>query len=154
MRATALLVFLFMLTVVSTARAEEKPSLSPGVPPWFATVGKVDLKTKTLVLHIRTVHFVTEEVMKNAVVDGKTTGVQQKVVHPVYETRTREVPLESATFREAGGKGVKATDLAKRLEVGTAVVVSADGQVIDSTYLTALAKDAIIIVDGSSVHPT
>lgn len=154
MRPTTLLVVLMLATIVSTAKAEEKLLLSPGVPPWFATVGKVDLKTKTLVLHIRTVHFVTEEVIKNAVIDGKTTGVQQKIVRPVYETRTREVPLESATIKEAAGKWIKPADLAKRLDVGTAVVVSADSQVIDSTYLKALAKDAIIIVDGSSVQPT
>jgi hypothetical protein len=47
-----------MLAVVSlastlgTAIADEKAMPSPGLPPQFMTVGKIDLETKTLVLYL------------------------------------------------------------------------------------------------------
>src|SRR4051812_2391507 len=104
MHSIALFAVVSLASILGTAKPDENAPPSPGVPPLFATAHKVDLKTKSLLLSIRTVCFVTEEVMKNVVVDGRTTGVPQKVTRPVYETRTRSIPLESATFQEAGGK--------------------------------------------------
>ncbi len=153
MRATALLVVLFMVIIVSTAKADERPTLSPGVPPWFATVGQLNLDKGNIVLDRTTVQFVTEEVTRNVMLNGKVEPIKQKITKPVYEQTCKIISLESAKFAEAGGKKINAADIAKRLDVGTVVVVSTDGKEIDSAYLKALAKDAIVIVDIGVTYP-
>jgi hypothetical protein len=99
------------------------------------------------------VHFVLEERIKNVSVDGKAVAVTQESVRPVYETHTRELLLESATFFEVGGKKIDPAELPKRLDPGTVVVVSGDGKEIDPTCLKLLAKDAIVIVAPSIIGP-
>jgi hypothetical protein len=152
MHSIALLAVVSLASILGTTNSDENATPSPGLPPWFMTVGKVNLETKTLVLHIRTLHVVANDVPNGETIAGKT--ITERVNHRIYETRTSTVSLESATFTDAGGTKIDSADLAKRLEVGTAVVVSADGKEIDPAYLKALAKDTVVIIDCRSAQPT
>src|SRR4051794_5197748 len=111
MRTTTLLALVFSATVVIGAKADEKPI---GVPPSFATVGRLDLKAESLVLHIVTVKFVPVEPIRQP--GEKLPAVPNEGVRSVYETRSRVIWLKTAEFADARGKKIEREDLDKRLK--------------------------------------
>jgi hypothetical protein len=136
---------IFLALVAGTAGAEEKAREKHGPPPRFFTVLGVDRQKDEFELVDRTVRFVSEGVVFNTEADKKPAVVTKLM--PVYEERVAgTVDLKSAEVLEAGGRELGNDEVWKRIALGKTVVVSADGQTIDSAYLNALAKDTLVIV--------
>jgi len=77
-------------------------------------------------------------------------GKEEDVAVTTARTETRNVEqsyeLKKVTATTAGGKKVSADDLKKKLAKARPVVVSADGNAVDESYLKLFDKDVIVLV--------
>jgi hypothetical protein len=151
MGRTQLLVVLFSAIAAAigarTASAQEKPQSFRGVPPRFVTVLQIDQQAGEQELVNVTVRFVAEEVIRQVKQDGKVEEATETIHKPVYEEKmVGSIALDSADVFEAGGKKLSSDEVWKRVAVGAAVVVSADGKKVNPAYLRALAKDTLVFV--------
>jgi len=151
---TKLLVVLSLAIAASTAAAQEKPKMLTSVSPRFVTVFEINQRQGVLDLVSVTVRFAAKTVKMDVKKDGKLQTVTKTVYEPVYEKHIGRLALKSAEVFDAGGKKLSSEDVWKRVAVGATVLVSADGNKVDSVYLSALAKDTLVFVSPQYVLPT
>jgi len=134
---------LVILMAALAVAADDKPAPSKEPP----RIVKASIKDDKLVVHTTvTVSVPVTVVEKVKTKEGKELEVTKTMVKSETRTVEQSYDLKKATATTAGGKKISLDDLKKKLEKPQAIVLSADGNAIDESYLKLFDKDVIVIV--------
>jgi hypothetical protein len=148
MRKVSLIAAVFFAVAWLAVAEDGAPSYPrpKGVLPQFATVSSIDPQQNALFLETVTTRVGAVILAREEERNGKVVRLTQTIYKPVYETQVRPLALETAEVFEAGGKKLSSEEIWKRVAVGATVLVSVDGQPVDSASLRTLAKDTLIFM--------
>ncbi len=138
-----LCVWLAMASLLSAAEPE-----SPGVPPQFAVVTKLDAEAGEVELRLVVMTTVTE--MIEQIVSDPDTGKTETQFIPrvltVWEVRARRIKLADMRAITAAQKVIDPSDVVKRLKPDTAVLLQNSNQKLDARYLATLKDETLILI--------
>jgi len=128
-------------------------TLPKGPPPQMAVVHALDLEKGQIELTEVLARLVPVTRTKRVLKDGKNEDVTYTSYQQVWESRVKPFDLAKSEAFDADGNKLERAELTKRLRLGVAVVIAADGREVDPIYRRALAKDAVILVSPTYVLP-
>jgi hypothetical protein len=127
--------------------AQDKPAAPKGPPPRFITVRSVDLPKERVVFDVQVVaQNALDQPTLLVYADGHqrlTLGTKPTHVHLAEGF---QVSLKKARWRGVDGKEMDTKMVARRLQPGVTVLLSADGSEVDPAYLQMFKADALVLV--------
>lgn len=121
---------------------------SPGVPPQFAVVTKLDAEAGEVEVQLVVMKPVVEmfESPVTNVATGKVQTETFRRITNVSETRARRIKLADIRVITAAQKVVESGDVAKRLTPNTAVLLQNSDRKLDARYLATLKDETLILI--------
>jgi hypothetical protein len=142
---TALLPTLIVTAMIAAPAPGDKPGMPDGPTPTIATVAAIDKDAGTCTLRTIVIKMVTanETVPQN--LNGMIVQRVVPVTRLIREMTEQKVSIKDTPVSDAEGNKVAEEDVWKRLTTGATVVVSTDGNKVDSGYLTAFKKETLVL---------
>jgi hypothetical protein len=145
MLTTNLLAALLPLALAAPAPDEKKVVLPASPPPRVGCVAALDPAAGEITLHEVSQQVVPELRTELRTINGKKVEVQVTVYQAVLVQQQRKLSLKEGKAFDTSGTSLEPEEVWKRLKIGTAVLISADGNKVDPAYLGIIAKEAVIL---------
>lgn len=134
------------------ADAKDQVRFPSGPQPTFVVVKAVDGDHVT-VLQLSSV-IVPVSVSKQVFVNGAAQIVTETSYRQESRILERKIVLKTATFYNGGGQKLTPDEGRKNLKAGATLLLSENGQPVDSTYLRVIRAEALILVTPFTPPPT